>query len=65
MGKRANMATEKKDQLNETKEWENPMAPEQAADARDKEQAERQYKEAKLRKENLTETDHLDNENKK
>lgn len=46
-------------------EWENPQNPEKPADARDKEQLERQYKEAKRRKDNLTETDHIDKEKKK
>jgi hypothetical protein len=41
-------------------EWENPIDPEKPSDARDKEQIERQYKEAKRRKDNLTETDHID-----
>ncbi|PTQ95676.1 hypothetical protein C8P68_105182 [Mucilaginibacter yixingensis] len=45
-------------------EWENPANPEKPADARDKEQLERQYKEAKRRKDNLTETDHIDKEKK-
>ncbi|WP_158827188.1 hypothetical protein [Mucilaginibacter lacusdianchii] len=42
------------------KEWENPAEPENASDIRDQEQLERQKKEAELRKENLTETDHID-----
>ncbi|MGZ3763234.1 MAG: hypothetical protein ACXVB0_25030 [Mucilaginibacter sp.] len=45
---------------NEDKEWENPIDPENPSDARDKEQIERQYREAKRRKDNLTETDHID-----
>jgi hypothetical protein len=44
----------------EEQEWENPMNPEMPSDARDKEQIERQYKEAKRRKDNLTEKDHID-----
>jgi hypothetical protein len=44
----------------EEQEWENPMDPEKPSDARDKEQIERQYKEAKRRKDNLTEKDHID-----
>jgi hypothetical protein len=44
--------------------WENPQNPEQPSDARDDEQLQRQYEEAKRRKENLTETDHLDNDPK-
>lgn len=45
-------------------EWENPTNPEQPSDQRDKEQIERQYEEAKRRKDNLTETDHIDKEKK-
>jgi hypothetical protein len=48
----------------EEKEWENPVDPAQPSDERDKEQIERQYKEAKRRKDNLTETDHIDKEKK-
>ena len=44
------------------KEWENPIDPAKSTDDRDKEQLLRQYKEAKRRKNNLTETD---DENKK
>jgi hypothetical protein len=55
------MATEKKKTSdNEEKEWENPREPGNSSDARDKEQIERQYKEAKRRKDNLTEKDHID-----
>ncbi len=39
------------------KEWENPIDPTKSSDERDKEQLLRQYKEAKRRKNNLTETD--------
>lgn len=39
------------------KEWENPIDPIKSSDERDKEQILRQYKEAKRRKDNLTETD--------
>ena len=39
------------------KEWENPIEPTHSSDERDKEQLLRQYKEAKRRKDNLTETD--------
>ncbi len=42
--------------------WENPQDPEQPADRRDDEQLQRQYEEAKRRKDNLTETDHIDKE---
>ncbi|MES2276913.1 MAG: hypothetical protein V4592_12875 [Bacteroidota bacterium] len=48
----------------EEKEWEDPLHPKEASDERDKEQIERQYKEAKRRKDNLTETDHIDKEKK-
>lgn len=36
------------------KEWENPRAPENTSDDRDKEQLIRQFKEAKRRKDNLS-----------
>ena len=39
------------------KKWENPVAPEQTSDERDKEQLLRQYKEAKRRHDNLSSTD--------
>ena len=39
------------------KDWENPVDPSKSSDERDKEQLLRQYKEAKRRKDNLTETD--------
>ncbi|MDB4921590.1 hypothetical protein [Mucilaginibacter sp.] len=39
----------------EEKEWENPVDPAMTSDERDKEQLLRQYKEAKRRKDNLTE----------
>ncbi len=45
--------------------WENPQDPEQPADRRDDEQLQRQYEEAKRRKDNLTETDHIDKEDVK
>lgn len=48
----------------EEQEWEDPLHPNQPSDERDREQIERQYKEAKRRKENLTETDHIDKEKK-
>lgn len=59
------MIVTKKDagQENE-KEWEDPQHPREPSDERDKEQIERQYKEAKRRKDNLTETDHIDKEKK-
>ena len=46
-------------------EWENPQDPEKPSDARDEEQASRQLEEATRRKDNLTETDHIDKEKKK
>jgi hypothetical protein len=42
---------------NDEKEWENPVEPAKSSDERDKEQLLRQYKEAKRRKDNLTETE--------
>ena len=55
------MATGKKKATeNDEKEWENPQEPGNSSDARDKEQIVRQYEEAKRRKDNLTETDHID-----
>ena len=54
----ASMASEKKKiQKEEEKEWENPVEPANTSDERDKEQLLRQYKEAKRRKDNLTEED--------
>jgi uncharacterized short protein YbdD (DUF466 family) len=50
----------KKEEKVEEKKWENPKAPEMTSDERDKEQLLRQYKEAKRRHDNLSETD--DNE---
>lgn len=51
------MIVNKKPKEAEEKEWENPTSPEKTSDDRDKEQILRQYKEAKRRKDNLTETD--------
>jgi len=48
----------------EEQEWENPQEPGLPSDERDKEQIIRQYKEAKRRKDNLTEKDHIDKEPK-
>lgn len=45
----------KKGRAEEEKEWDNPVNPTQTSDERDKEQLLRQYKEAKRRKNNLTE----------
>ncbi|MDB5111929.1 MAG: hypothetical protein JWR67_3043 [Mucilaginibacter sp.] len=47
------------------KEWENPVEPAMSTDERDKEQLVRQFKEAKRRKDNLSETEDTENENKK
>jgi len=44
----------KNDRQSEEKEWENPVNPALTTDERDKEQLLRQYKEAKRRKDNLT-----------
>lgn len=46
----------------EEQQWENPLDPREPSDARNKEQIERQYREAKRRKDNLTEKDHIDRE---
>jgi len=54
----------KKGRAEEEKEWENPLNPTQTSDERDKEQLLRQYKEAKRRKNNLTEEDQTE-KNKK
>ena len=53
----------KKVQETEEKEWENPSNPAMTSDERDKEQLLRQYKEAKRRKDNLTEDDETDKKN--
>lgn len=50
----------KKNNDSEEQEWENPLDPEKPSDDREKEQVERQYREAKRRKDNLTEKDHID-----
>jgi len=58
---RYTMASKKKNpNINEEKEWENPVAPAMTSDDRDKEQLLRQFKEAKRRKDNLS----ADEENK-
>jgi len=44
----------KDDQKVDEQQWENPLNPEKPGDARDQEQLLRQYKEAKRRKNNLT-----------
>lgn len=48
----------------EEKEWANPLNPLAPTDDRDKEQILRQYKEAKRRKDNRTEKDHIDKQKK-
>ena len=48
------MELEGKKQETEEKQWENPVNPAMTTDDRDKEQLLRQYKEAKRRKDNLT-----------
>jgi len=59
------MLPDKKDASQEgEKEWENPLHPGVPSDERYREQIERQYNEAKRRKDNLTETDHIDKEKK-
>ncbi|MDN5285711.1 MAG: hypothetical protein JWR38_1985 [Mucilaginibacter sp.] len=55
------MKTKKKTVKEEEKKWENPVEPAKTSDERDEEQILRQYKEAKRRKDNLTE----DEDNKK
>lgn len=49
---------------NQEQAWENPSDPEKPSDAREEEQVLRQYEEAKRRKDNLTETGHIDKETK-
>jgi hypothetical protein len=49
---------------NQEQAWENPLDPEKPSDAREEEQVLRQYEESKRRKDNLTETDHIDKETK-
>ena len=52
-----------KKEVDSEKQWENPIEPAKSSDDRDKEQLLRQYKEAKRRKDNLTETDENKNTN--
>jgi hypothetical protein len=54
----------KKNRESEEKEWENPVDPAMTSDERDKEQLLRQYKEAKRRKDNLTEDKETDKKTK-
>ena len=58
------MAKPKKSTGSDEQEWENPLDPENPSDQRDQEQVIRQYKEAKRRKDNLTEKDHIDRQPK-
>jgi len=58
------VVVKKEKTANDEKEWENPIEPAKSSDDRDKEQILRQYKEAKRRKDNLTETDDTNNETK-
>ncbi len=48
------------DENQEEKDWEDPLNPEKPSDERDEEQFTRQVNEAKRRKNNLTEKDHID-----
>lgn len=48
------------DKSSEEKDWEDPSNPEKPSDERDEEQFTRQVNEAKRRKNNLTEKDHID-----
>jgi hypothetical protein len=54
----------KKNREGEEKEWENPVDPAKTSDERDKEQLLRQYKEAKRRKDNLTENNETEKQTK-
>ena len=58
------MAKPKKSTGSDEQEWVNPLDPENPSDQRDQEQVIRQYKEAKRRKDNLTEKDHIDRQPK-
>jgi hypothetical protein len=51
------MVIGKKNQQVEQKEWEDPLNPEKPSDERDQERLQRQFKEAKRLKENLTDGD--------
>lgn len=59
-----NLPTENQPEKSD-KEWQNPTNPEAPSDPREMEQLERQYEEAKRRKDNLSETDHIDKPQKK
>jgi hypothetical protein len=58
------MPDNKKGRIEEEKEWENPVEPTKSSDERDKEQLLRQYKEAKRRKDNLTDEDQTEKKDK-
>ncbi|MDP9081333.1 MAG: hypothetical protein M3O71_28310 [Bacteroidota bacterium] len=58
------MALDSKKREGEEKEWENPVEPANTSDERDKEQLLRQYKEAKRRRDNLTEEEETDKKTK-
>jgi hypothetical protein len=59
------MVIEKKDNQDvKEQQWENPSNPEKPGDARDQEQLVRQYKEAKRRKDNLTNDDNTNTQTK-
>jgi hypothetical protein len=58
------MPDNKKGRIEEEKEWENPVDPAQPSDERDKEQLLRLYKEAKRRKDNLTDEDQSEKKDK-
>ncbi len=48
------------EESSEKKDWADPLNPEKPSDSRDEEQFTRQVTEAKRRKNNLTEKDHID-----
>jgi len=54
----------KKGRAEDEKEWDNPVNPALTTDERDKEQLLWQYKEAKRRKNNLTEENNTKQQNK-
>ncbi|HEY8784209.1 MAG TPA: hypothetical protein VIM16_21450 [Mucilaginibacter sp.] len=58
------VSVSKKGKKKGEKEWDNPLDPEMTSDERDKEQLLRQYKEAKRRKDNLTEDTNTDEQTK-
>ena len=54
---RPSIGVERSEEETKEQEWDNPQAPEKSTDDRDKEQLLRQYKEAKRRHDNLSDTD--------